>query len=195
MDMAGFDATCRGVIESAAAAFRSNLNWADRAIAQLSEVQLHTALDSNTNSVAVIMQHVSGNLLSRFTDFLTSDGEKPWRSRDDEFIDQRMDRDKLLAHWLEGWNCLFASLAALEPADLTKTVTIRGEPHSVPLAIHRSLAHSGYHVGQILLIARILVGDPWQTITIPRGGSAEFNRRVWGRGHYQDPGEEPSKPG
>jgi hypothetical protein len=175
----------KALIDAALIAFRSNKGWADKAVAQLSTDQLHVALDSNTNCIAVIMKHVAGNLLSRWTDFLTTDGEKPWRNRDDEFVDTFTGRDELLAYWESGWQRLFDTLACLTPDDLGRTVLIRGEPHSVPLAIQRSLAHCGYHVGQIILIARILAGDNWTTITIPRGASTRFNQRVWGKGHYQ----------
>ena len=171
-------------------AFKSNKGWADKAVAQLADDQLHVALDPNTNSVAVIMKHVAGNLLSRWTDFLTTDGEKPWRNRDDEFVDTLTAREELIAYWESGWQRLFDSLASLKADGLGKTVTIRGEPHSVPLAIQRSLAHCGYHVGQIILIARILAGDHWTTITIPRGASEGYNQRVWGKGHYQTPTQE-----
>jgi hypothetical protein len=180
----------KALIDGAVTAFRSHKGWADKAIAQLSDDRLHVALDPNTNSLAVIMKHVAGNLLSRWTDFLTTDGEKPWRDRDGEFVDTFASRDELIAHWESGWQCLFDSLAALAPDDLGKTVTIRGEPHSVPLAIQRSLAHCAYHVGQIVLIARILAGDHWTTITIPRGASANFNQEVWGKGHYRPPKPE-----
>jgi hypothetical protein len=148
---------------------------------------LHVALDPNTNCIAVIMKHVAGNLLSRWTDFLSTDGEKPWRNRDDEFVDTFTAHEELIAYWDSGWQRLFDSLAGLKADDLGRTVTIRGEPHSVPLAIQRSLAHCGYHVGQIMLIARILAGEHWTTITIPRGASAGYNQRVWGKGHYQIP--------
>ena len=183
------------MIESAVAAFRSNKGWADRAVAQLSDAQLHQALDANTNCIAVIMKHVAGNLRSRWTDFLTTDGEKPWRDRDEEFIDSFPDRAALLEHWETGWHCLFETLATLSAADLEKTVLIRGEPHSVPLAIHRSLAHCGYHVGQIMMMATILAGERWQTITIPRGGSRLHNARAWGQSQYspdKTPGESRS---
>jgi uncharacterized damage-inducible protein DinB len=179
----------RALLDGAITVFRSHKAWADKAIGQLDDERLHAALDANTNSVAVIMKHVSGNLLSRWTDFLTTDGEKPWRDRDDEFVDTFATRAELLAYWESGWQRLFDTLAALTPADLARTVTIRGEPHSVPLALQRSLAHCAYHTGQILLIARVLAGENWTTITIPRGGSAGFNQRVWGKGHYrQTPG-------
>lgn len=176
---------CRAMLDGAIASFRSNKGWADKAIAQLSDDKLHVALDPNTNSIAVIMKHVAGNLQSRWTDFLTTDGEKPWRNRDDEFVDTLGTRSELIASWDSGWQRMFDSLSSLSPDDSAKTVTIRGEPHSVPLAIQRSLAHCAYHVGQIMLIARILAGDHWTTITIPRGASANFNQRVWGKGHYQ----------
>lgn len=178
----------KALIEGALSAFRANKGWADKAISQLPDEKLHQALDPNTNSVAVVMKHVAGNLLSRWTDFLTTDGEKPWRDRDDEFVDTFASREELLAYWESGWRALFDSLSGLTAADVRQTVTIRGEPHSVPLAIQRSLAHCGYHVGQIILIARILAADEWSTITIPRGGSSGFNERVWGRGHYKPPG-------
>jgi hypothetical protein len=177
-------------IDGALAAFRSNKGWADQAIAQLSDDRLHVALDPNTNCIAVIMKHVAGNLLSRWTEFLATDGEKPWRNRDDEFVDRFTTRDELIAFWESGWQRLLDTLAGLTPDDLGRTVTIRGEPHSVPLAILRSLAHCAYHVGQIMLIARILAGDHWTTITIPRGASASYNQKVWGKGHYQTPEQE-----
>ncbi|MFO0816891.1 MAG: DUF1572 family protein [Pirellulales bacterium] len=178
-------AVAKSVIDGALAAFLSNKTWADKAVAQLSDEKLRVALDPNTNSVAVIMKHVAGNLRSRWTDFLTADGEKPWRNRDDEFVDNYGSRAEILADWESGWDSLFQTLRSLKPGDLSATVTIRGEPHSVPLAIQRSLAHCGYHVGQIMLIARILAGDHWSTITIARGGSSGFNQRVWGQGHYK----------
>src|SRR4051812_46281503 len=184
-DSDGFQGLGKAVIDGALTAFRANKGWADRAVGQLPDEKLHVALDPNTNSIAVIMKHVAGNLLSRWTDFLTTDGEKPWRDRDDEFVDSFATRDELTAYWDSGWQRLFDLLTSLSAADLGKMVTIRGELHSVPLAIQRSLAHCGYHVGQIILIARILAGDHWTTITIPRGASADFNRRVWGKGHYQ----------
>jgi hypothetical protein len=180
----------KALIDGAMAALRSNKGWADKAVAQLPDDKLHIALDPHTNCIAVIMKHVAGNLLSRWTDFLATDGEKPWRNRDDEFVDTFAARDELIAYWDSGWQRLFDSLASLKSDDVGKTVTIRGEPHSVPLAIQRSLAHCGYHVGQIILIARILADDNWSTITIPRGASAGFNQRVWGKSHYQTPKSE-----
>lgn len=181
---------CKAMLDGTISSFRANKGWIDKAIAQLSDDKLHVALDPNTNSIAIIMKHVAGNLLSRWTDFLTTDGEKPWRNRDDEFVDTFRSRDELIAYWDSGWQRLFDTLSSLSPEDMARTITIRGEPHSVPLAIQRSLAHTCYHVGQIMLIARILAGDQWTTITIPRGASANFNRQVWGKGHYQSPPPE-----
>src|SRR5437588_13079602 len=118
-------------------AFEANKRLADRAVEQLPDDKLHVALDANTNSIAVIMKHVAGNLLSRWTDFLTTDGEKPWRNRDSEFVDSFDSRAELLEFWERGWACLLETLRNLKPEDLGKTVSIRGEPHSVPLALQR----------------------------------------------------------
>jgi Protein of unknown function (DUF1572) len=154
--------------------FESHKKLADRAVAQLPDDKLHVPLDANTNSIAVIMRHVAGNLISRWTDFLTTDGEKPDRNRDGEFADTSgCSRAELLAEWERGWACVLGTIRALQSADLDKTVTIRGEPHSVPLAIERSLGHTCYHVGQIVQVARIHAGDKWQTLTIPRGQSEQ----------------------
>ena len=166
-------------------AFLYNKDLAERAIAQMSDPQLHASLHPETNSVAVIMKHVAGNLLSRWTDFLTSDGEKPWRNRDDEFVDSFSSRQELLDYWNSGWECVAKALDALTPSDLDATVSIRGESLSVPLAIARSLSHCGYHVGQIVLISRILADDHWQTLTIPRGGSQKHNAGNWGGEQYR----------
>src|SRR5262245_12187378 len=162
-------------------AFEANKRLADRAVAQVPDDKLHIALDDNTNSIAVIMKHVAGNLLSRWTDFLTTDGEKPSRSRDDEFIDSFQSRAEVLQYWERGWSCLLATLQSLSPADLDKTVTIRGEPHTVPLALARSLGHTCYHIGQIVQVARIHAGENWTTLTIPRGGSQQYNQANWGQ--------------
>src|SRR6476661_8592449 len=130
-------------------AFEANKRLADRAVEQVPDDKLHVALDANTNSIAVIMKHVAGNLTSRWTDFLTSDGEKPWRDRDDEFVDSFGSRQELMEYWERGWSCVSNALDSLRPGDIDATVTIRGEKLSVPLAMGRSLSHCGYHVGQI----------------------------------------------
>jgi uncharacterized damage-inducible protein DinB len=168
-------------VSAAVNAFEANKRLADRAVEQVPDDKLHAALDPNTNSIAVIMKHVAGNLTSRWTDFLTTDGEKPWRNRDDEFVDTFNSRADLLGYWERGWACLLTTLKGLRPEDLEKTVTIRGEPHSVPLAMERSLGHTCYHVGQIVQVARIHAGEQWNTLTIPRDGSERFNRAKWGQ--------------
>lgn len=162
-------------------AFEANKRLADRAVEQVPDDKLHAALDANTNSIAVIIKHVAGNLLSRWTDFLTTDGEKPWRNRDGEFVDSFRNRAELLEFWERGWTCLLTALKSLKPEDLDKTVLIRGEPHSVPLALERSLGHACYHIGQIVQVARIHAGEKWNTLTIPRGGSEQFNKASWGQ--------------
>lgn len=162
-------------------AFEANKRLADRAIEQVPDDKLHAALDDNTNSIAVIVKHIAGNLISRWTDFLTTDGEKPWRNRDDEFVDSLGSRGDILQLWETGWSCLLTTLKSLKPDDLGKTITIRGEPHSVPLAMERSLGHTCYHIGQIVQVARIHAGENWKTLTIPRGGPEEFNKANWGQ--------------
>jgi Protein of unknown function (DUF1572) len=162
-------------------AFEANKRLADRAVEQVPDNKLHVALDENSNSIAVIMKHVAGNLASRWTDFLTTDGEKPWRNRDDEFVDSFGSRAELLELWERGWACLLKTLKSLKLEDLEKAVLIRGEPHSVPLALERSLGHTCYHVGQIVQVARIHSGDNWNTLTIPRGRSEQFNKAHWGQ--------------
>jgi hypothetical protein len=162
-------------------AFEANKRLADRAVEQVPDDKLRAALDANTNSIAVIMKHVAGNLLSRWTDFLTADGEKPWRNRDGEFVDSFGSRAELLEMWERGWACLLTALKSLKPEDLGKTVLIRGESQSVPLALERSLGHTCYHVGQIVQVARIHAGEKWTTLTIPKGGSEQFNKANWGQ--------------
>lgn len=168
-----------------AAAFAYNKRLAEQAAAQLNDEQLHAALDEQSNSVAVVMKHVAGNLRSRWTDFLSSDGEKPWRDRDAEFVDSFADRQELMDCWEAGWSAVFASLDSLKNSDFDKLITIRGEKLSVPLAIGRSLSHTGYHVGQIVMISRTLAGDAWQTLTIARGQSQQHNTRTWGEQQYR----------
>ncbi|HEY2251772.1 MAG TPA: DUF1572 family protein [Planctomycetaceae bacterium] len=162
-------------------AFEANKRLADRAVTQVPDDKLDVALDANTNSISIIMKHVAGNLLSRWTDFLTTDGEKPWRDRDGEFEGSFASRAELLELWERGWACLLAALKGLRPEDLKQTVLIRGEPHSVPLAVERSLGHTCYHIGQIVQVARIHAGEKWNTLTIPRGASEQFNKANWGQ--------------
>jgi uncharacterized damage-inducible protein DinB len=156
---------------------------------QLSFSDLRVALDPETNSIAVIMKHVGGNLRSRWTDPFTSDGEKPWRNRDTEFVDDFADADALWACWQAGWSTLDAALARFTDTDLPRALTIRGEPHTLALALTRSMAHTAYHAGQIVQVARALAsrrGTPWKTLTVHRGTSAAFNAGL---------GFDPANPG
>lgn len=163
--------TGRLFLDATLQSFEYHKGLADRAMAQISDDNLHARLAPSGNSIAVIAKHVGGNLTSRWIDFLTTDGEKPWRHRDREFVDDLDDRAAVLQSWNNGWTVLFETLHSLTPADLERTVTIRGEDHSVPMAIQRSLAHTAYHVGQIVELARFHAGDAWQTLSIPRGES------------------------
>jgi hypothetical protein len=163
--------------QSAAEARRYKV-LAERAMAQVGDGDLHRAPDPESNSIAVIVQHVAGNLRSRFTDFLTTDGEKPDRDRDAEFVDQGLDRPGLVRAWEGGWSCFFAALEALGEGDLLRTVTIRGEPHTVLRAIARSVSHASYHCGQIVFLAKAIRGTAWESLSIPRGGSREYNERM-----------------
>jgi hypothetical protein len=150
----------------------------EAALAQLGDEDLLFRLNEDQNSIAVIIKHLHGNFLSRFTDFLTTDGEKPNRHRDQEFIEQAVSKSQVMQWWNEGWNCLIDSLSQLTDADLLKTITIRNVPHTVIGALNRSLAHSAYHIGQIILLAKHIKGSQWKYITVPRGKSAEFNQKM-----------------
>lgn len=147
----------------------------DRTFAQLPDADLFTSMDPEGNSIAVLVNHISGNMLSRWTNFLTEDGEKDWRNRDREFEKVLRDRTELLAAWEKGWACLFGALAALTDDDLEKEIYIRNMGHTVTEAINRQLAHYAYHVGQIVFIGRTLAGDQWQSLSIPKGSSKAYN--------------------
>jgi len=165
-------------LKDSLAVFRYYKMLAERAMAQLTDEQLIALLDEESNSVAVIVKHLAGNMRSRFTDFLTSDGEKPDRRRDEEFVVPPATREALMTAWQAGWACVFAALEPLGDHDLARTVTIRGEAHSVMQAVNRQLAHYSYHCGQIVLLAKHLNHQGWKPLTVPRGKSEEFNRRV-----------------
>ena len=154
---------------------------ADKSIEQLSNDQLHVTIDPEANSVAVLMRHMAGNMRSRWVNFLTSDGEKPDRMRDGEFEDPGQSRAELLAEWEHGWQCVFDALTPLTDADLQRIVMIRSEPHTVYKAISRQVAHYAGHAYQILFLAKHLQGSRWKTLSIPRGQSEEFNRRMLAR--------------
>ncbi|MGH7176399.1 MAG: DUF1572 family protein [Tepidisphaeraceae bacterium] len=166
----------RTTIEAFESEFDRSKRYAESTMSQLTDADLHAQLNPRQNSVAVIIQHLHGNMLSRFTDFLTSDGEKPTRDRDREFVDRNLSRAQLMALWDQGWECVFDAMANLTDADLPRTVTIRAEPHTVALAITRQVAHYAWHAAQIALIGKHLVGERWKYLTIPPGGSSEFNK-------------------
>lgn len=160
------------------AVLRYYKNLAERAMAQIADDQFCTVLDGEMNSIAVIVKHMAGNMRSRWTDFLSTDGEKPNRNRDSEFVDPPATRAAVLAIWEEGWQTVFSAIEPLSAQDLERSVTIRGEPHSVMQAINRQIAHYSYHCGQIVLLAKHFKHADWQSLSVPRRQSADFNRRV-----------------
>ena len=149
---------------------------AEEAIQQTPEAGINKVLGEDNNSISVIVFHISGNLKSRFTDFLTTDGEKEWRKRDTEFEKRQLTKSELIYVWNEGWNILIKALEELTDDDLSKKITIRKKELSVADALHRSLAHLSYHVGQIVFIARVIVGKEWVSLSIARGGSIDYNK-------------------
>jgi hypothetical protein len=165
-------------LEDSIALFRYYKKLTDGALAQVSDGQLYATPDPESNSIAVIVKHMAGNMRSRWSDFLISDGEKPWRNRDCEFETPPETRASLMEMWEEGWATLFAALEPLTEADLNRTVTIRGEAHSVMQAMNRQLAHYPYHCGQIIFLAKHLRQESWKSLSVPRGQSQEFNARV-----------------
>ncbi len=165
-------------LEDSIGVFRHYKKLAERAMEQVDDQELFAVLDEECNSIAVIVKHMTGNMRSRFRDFLTSDGEKLDRNRDSEFVEPPATREALLRAWEEAWALVFDALEPLTEADLRRTVAIRGEAHSVLQAINRQLAHYPYHVGQIVLLAKHFAGDHWQSLSIARNKSGEFNRKV-----------------
>ena len=164
-------------LEDALASFRAYKKQADKAIAQLKEDEFFRTLDEEGNSVAVIMKHMAGNMFSRWTDFLTTDGEKPNRNRDMEFvIEPETTSQDVLDYWERGWKCVFAALEPLTSDDLMTTVSIRGQAHTVMQAINRQLTHYSNHIGQIIFLAKHFRSSEWQTLSIPRNKSVEFNK-------------------
>ena len=164
-------------LEDVLSSFRAYKKLAEKALDQLQDEEFFAMLDEESNSVAVIMKHLAGNMLSRWTDFLHSDGEKPDRNRDLEFvIDPQTSRADLMAYWQRGWQCVFAALEPLRPEDFDKKVLIRGEEHSIVQAIDRQMTHYAYHVGQIVFLAKHFRATDWKSLSIPRNRSAEFNR-------------------
>ena len=165
-------------VEDSLSLFHYYKKLGEGAIAQVTDEQLFVTLDPEMNSIALIVKHMAGNLRSRWTDFLTSDGEKPDRNRDSEFLDPPAGRQALMNLWEQGWSCLFRALEPVTDADMTRTITIRGEAHSVMQAINRQVAHYAYHCGQIVFLAKHFRGADWKSLSVPRGASGGFNERV-----------------
>jgi Protein of unknown function (DUF1572) len=164
-------------LEEAARQLRGHKRMAEGAMSQLIDEEFFHSIDPEANSVAIIVKHIAGNQRSRFTDFLTTDGEKPTRHRDKEFAaDGNTTRLDVMNGWEQGWKIVFDTIASLTPQDVTRTVTIRDEPHTVLQAINRQIAHYAQHIGQIVFLAKHLKGSEWKTLSIPRGKSEEFNK-------------------
>ena len=166
-------------LDDALRTFRDYKELAERAFAQISDEDFFATLDEESNSVAINMKHMAGNMISRWTDFLTTDGEKPERDRDIEFVIlPGTTKDDLIAYWEQGWKCVFDAIEPLQPADLMRTIRIRGQDHTVVQAINRQLAHYAYHVGQIVYLAKHFKSSDWQSLSVPRNNSAEFNAHL-----------------
>jgi hypothetical protein len=165
-------------LEDSLTVFRYYKKLAEGAMAQVTDEQLGAVLDGEMNSIAVVVKHMAGNMRSRWTDFLTTDGEKPDRHRDSEFVDPPATREALMKMWEDGWNCIFTALEPLSDGDLSRTVRIRGEAHSVTQAINRQIAHYSYHVGQIVMLAKHFQHDRWKSLSVPCGQSGAFTKKV-----------------
>jgi hypothetical protein len=163
-------------LADALSSFRAYKKLADKAIAQTKDDELFVKLDEEGNSIAIVMKHIAGNMISRWTDFLNSDGEKPDRNRDMEFVIENSNKDDLLAYWERGWKCVFDAIEPLAPDDFSRKVMIRGQEHTIVQAINRQLMHYAYHIGQIVFLAKHFRATEWQSLSIPRNRSAEFNK-------------------
>ena len=161
-------------LESAIKQFEYYKMLGDKTFAQISDDQLFYQFNEDSNSIAIIVNHLSGNMLSRWTDFLTSDGEKEWRNRDAEFENEIQTREEMLEKWDKGWSCLFNTLSELNEQDLDKIIYIRNQGHTVMEAINRQLAHYPYHIGQIVFIGKML-SEKWNSLSIPKGNSTQYN--------------------
>jgi len=168
--------------------FKHYKDLAEKAMAQLDDTSLLHEVEGADNSLTVIVKHLNGNMLSRWTNFLSEDGEKPWRRRDEEFEHSALTRNQLMELWEEGWQCMFSTLESLSDSELGQTVHIRGEASSAMDAIIRQLMHYSYHIGQIILLCKQQAGDTWQSLSIPRGGSAAYNATLFGK-----TGDDPEK--
>jgi GNAT superfamily N-acetyltransferase len=166
------------ILDGIRAEFARYKSLGEKALAQVDEQDLSLPGPGGGNSLVSLVWHIAGNLRSRFTDFRTSDGEKPWRRRDEEFVERPVGRDEVLAKWQSGWAVLFAALDALTDADLTAEISIRAEPMTIALALQRSVTHTAYHVGQIVYLAKARRGEAWTSLSIPVGMSKAFNKKI-----------------
>ena len=172
-------------LEEARRQLRGHKRMGEGAVTQLRDEDFFITLDPEANSIAILVKHLAGNMRSRFTDFLTSDGEKPDRFRDREFeLTAETTREKVMKWWEEGWACVFGAIDPLQPDDVMRTVMIRGEPHTVLQAVNRQIAHYAQHIGQIVFVAKHLKSDSWKTLSIPRGKSEEFKHHMAMSGKY-----------
>jgi Protein of unknown function (DUF1572) len=175
------EAIIQNYLDDARSAMRAYKKLAEKAIAQLKDDEFFRTLDEEANSVAVVMKHMAGNMISRWTDFLTTDGEKPDRNRDTEFvIESQTNKDDVLTYWERGWKCVFDALEPLRVEDLEKKVMIRGEEHTIVQAINRQLMHYAYHIGQIVFLAKHFRSAEWKSLSIPKNRSSEFNAYLTG---------------
>ncbi len=186
----GAEGAPQNFLASSLKLFRYYKGLGEKAIAQLDDAQVMRKPNDASNSIALIVHHLTGNMLSRFTDFLTTDGEKPWRNREEEFDKDYPNKAAMMKAWDDGWKCLFSALEPLKPADLGTIVYIRNEGQTVLEAIQRQLAHYASHIGQIIYQAKILKGEEFKTLSIPKGGSAAFNSEKFAeeksRKHFTD---------
>jgi hypothetical protein len=167
-------------LDEARRQFLGHKRLAEGALAQLQDQEFLVAIDAEANSIATLVKHIAGNARSRFTDFLTSDGEKPDRHRDQEFeLSANTTRAEVMRWWEEGWQIVLSALGSLKPEDVERTVTIRGQPHSVLQAVNRQIAHYAYHVGQIVFLAKHLRSREWKSLSVPKGKSEEFNQMAF----------------
>jgi len=165
-------------VQSVIRQFNTYKELGEKAMERMTDAQINEQPGPSCNAVSVIVRHLHGNMMSRCTDFLESDGEKSWRMRDEEFESDCANRELLMRRWNEGWDCLFDALGQLQDSDLERTVRIRGEQHSVTEAIHRQMMHYAYHVGQLVYVSKWMNGAEWESLSIPKGGSESYNREM-----------------
>ncbi len=177
-------------LSSARKQFEYYKSLGDRTFSQLNDEQLFWQFNEDSNSIAIIVKHLWGNMLSRWTDFLTSDGEKEWRHRDQEFEADINTREELIAKWEEGWTCLFTALDSVNPDNFHQLVYIRNQGHTILEAVNRQLGHYPYHIGQIVFLGKMMKSEAWTSLSIPKGGSKAFNEKKFAeekqRGHFTD---------